>query len=152
MSFDPRLVLARGDLADDRLEGVVASPQFAPARPSQVIAAAAAVRAAPDPTAEQLDQLLFGEGFDRLETSGEFVLGQAIRDGYVGYVDRRALADDIIAPTHWVSALRAYAFAEPSIKAPASGPLSFNALVSVVEETEKLARGPSESAGSPRRI
>jgi cell wall-associated NlpC family hydrolase len=119
---------------------LVASPRFAPARPSQVVVAAAAVRVAPNAGAQQLDQLLFGEGFDRLEAAGEFVLGQATRDGYVGYVDGRALADEIISPTHWVSALRSFAFAEPSIKAPASGPLSFNALVSVVEETDTLAR------------
>jgi cell wall-associated NlpC family hydrolase len=140
VSFDPRVTLSRDGLADERLQGLVASPRFAPVRPSQVVATVAAVRAAPDPEAEQLDQLLFGEEFDRLEAAGDFVLGQATRDGYVGYVERRSLVDEVIAPTHWVSALRTFAFAAPSIKAPASGPLSFNALVSVVEESGPLVR------------
>lgn len=140
MTFDPRVTLLRGGLADARLEGLVVADRFAPARPSQVISPATAVRAAPDPAAEQVDQLLFGEGFDRLETAGDFALGQSVRDGYVGYVEARALADEVAAPTHWVSALRAYAFAQPSIKATAAGPLSFNALITVVEETQTLAR------------
>jgi cell wall-associated NlpC family hydrolase len=140
VSFDPRVTLVRGGLADARLEGLIVADRFAPARPSQVVSPAAAVRAAPDAAAEQVDQLLFGEGFDALETAGDFVFGQSVRDGYVGYVEAAALAEEVIAPTHWVSALRAYAFAQPSIKAPAAGPLSFNALITIVEERETLAR------------
>jgi hypothetical protein len=140
MSFDARTTLAREGLADARLEGVIAASKYCATRPAQTVVPAAALRAAPDAGAEQMDQLLFGEGFERLETSGDFVLGQAIRDGYVGWVDNRALADEIAEPTHWVSALRAYAFGAPSIKSAARGPLSLNALVSVVEETETLAR------------
>lgn len=140
MSFDPRVTLLRNGVADARLEGVIAADRYAPARPSQAVAPATALRAAPDAGAEQVDQLLFGEGFDRLETAGDFVLGQSLRDGYVGWVEAAALAEDVIVPTHWVSGLRAYAFAEPSIKAPAAGPVSFNALVTIGEETPALAR------------
>ena len=39
-----------------------------------------------------------------------------------------------------MSALRTFAFEEPSIKSPARGPLSLNALVSIVEENDTLAR------------
>ena len=140
MSFDPRVTLARDGLADQRLEGLLPATRYAPAPQRQVTTPTAAVLEAPDPDSVQVDQLLFGESFDCLEATGEFVLGQSVRDGYVGYVDRRALADEVIAPTHWVSALRAFAFAQPSIKARSSGPLSFNALVSVVEESGALAR------------
>jgi cell wall-associated NlpC family hydrolase len=140
MNFDARTTLAREGVADARLEGVIAAQRFCVTRPAQAVVPAAALRSAPDLGAEQMDQLLFGEGFDRLETSGDFVLGQAIRDGYVGWVEASAVADDIAEPTHWISALRAYAFDAPSIKAPARGPLSLNALVSVVEETDTLAR------------
>ncbi|HEY2179998.1 MAG TPA: NlpC/P60 family protein [Caulobacteraceae bacterium] len=140
MSFDPRVTLFRDGLADARLEGLIIADRFAPVRPSQVVAPTAALRAAPDLGAEQVDQLLFGEGFDVLEAAGDFVLGQSVRDGYVGYVGAAALAATVIAPTHWISALRAFAFAEPSIKAHAAGPLSFNALVTIVEETQTLAR------------
>jgi cell wall-associated NlpC family hydrolase len=140
VNFDPRTTLLRDGVADDRLEGVLKAERFVAARAGQVISPAAALRAAPDARAEQLDQLLFGETFERLEASGDFVLGQASRDGYVGWVDAAASSDAVITPTHWVSALRAYAFEAPSIKAPARGPLSLNALVAIEEETETLAR------------
>lgn len=140
MSFDARVTLARDGVADARLEGLLKAERFLPVRPCQVIQPVAALRAAPDPRAEQLDQVLYGERFDRLETLGGFVLGQATRDGYVGWVEVAALSDEIAAPTHWVSALRTYAFEAASIKAPARGPLSLNALVTIVDETEVLAR------------
>lgn len=140
MTFDLRVTLMRDGVADAKLEGLALAQRFVAARPSQATVPVAAVRARPDPRAEQLDQLLFGEGFDRLQVQGAFVLGQALRDGYVGWVEAAALSDEISHPTHWVSALRAFAFEEPSIKAPARGPLSLNALVTVVEETEALWR------------
>jgi cell wall-associated NlpC family hydrolase len=140
VNLDPRVTLVRDGIADARLEGLIKAGSFQPARASQTIALAAALRAAPDPRAEQLDQLLFGEGFDVFEASGQFVFGQAWRDGYVGWVEADDLAGQGAPPTHWVSALRAFAFAAPSIKAPARGPLSLNALVTVVEEAGTLVR------------
>ena len=44
------------------------------------------------------------------------------------------------APTHWVRALRTFAFAEPSIKARAIGALSLNALVTVDDRNGRLAK------------
>lgn len=139
MSLDPRTILARADLAAADLEGLVRANRFAPTFATQVIAPAAAIRATPNPSAEQVDQLLFGETFDRLEETNGFVWGQARRDGYVGFVEASALADEINTPTHWVSVPRTFAFAEPSIKALAFGPISLNALVTITEETETLA-------------
>jgi cell wall-associated NlpC family hydrolase len=43
-------------------------------------------------------------------------------------------------PTHWISAVRTYAFAEPSIKSRASGPYSMNALVAVEAVEDRLAK------------
>lgn len=140
MTIDPRVTLMRDGLADARLEGIIPAQQFVAARPGQAIIPVAAVRAHPDSRAEQVDQLLFGEGFDRLRVQGAFVLGQASRDGYVGWVEAAALSDEIAQATHWVSALRAFAFEEPSIKSPARGPLSLNALVTVAEESGDLWR------------
>jgi cell wall-associated NlpC family hydrolase len=140
VSLDPRVTLVRDGIADARLEGIVKARCFKPARASQAIVSTAALRAAPDPGAEQLDQLLFGEGFDVFEVNGQFVFGQAWRDGYVGWVQAVDLGEQEASPTHWVSALRTFPFAEPSIKAPARGPLSLNALVRVIEESETLVR------------
>ena len=136
---DSRLTLARPDLARVELEGVVKAERFAPATPRRVRAPATAIRRAPDSGAEQLDQLLLGEAFDVLEIRDGFAWGQARRDGYVGHVEAAALGEAGPAPTHWVSALRTYAYAQPAIRAAAFGPLSMNALVSIDEESGVFA-------------
>jgi cell wall-associated NlpC family hydrolase len=103
-------------------------------------AAAAAIRARPDAGSEQMDQLLFGERFEVLEEEGAFVFGQAARDGYVGFVEAACLQPAAAMPTHRVSALRTYAFAEASIKSRALGPYSINSLVAVEATEGKLAK------------
>lgn len=135
-TLDPRITLARPDLARTELEGVVKAERFAPAVLRRVVVPTAPIRKTPDLAAEQLDQAVFGELFDAIETADGFVWGQARRDGYVGYVAEDALGPLGEPASHWVSALRTYAFAEPSIRAPAFGPLSMNALVSVDGEAD----------------
>lgn len=139
MSRDLRLTLARPALAAAGLEGVAPAARYAPTQPRTCRVAAAAIRTAPSPGAEQADQLLLGEIFDVLEAADGFVWGQARRDGYVGYVALDALGEPT-APTHRVAALRTYAFERPSIKAPALGPFSLNALVSAVEVEGRFVR------------
>jgi cell wall-associated NlpC family hydrolase len=136
----PRLTLARPDLAAASLEGIVAAGRYAPARPMRVAAAVAPVFAAPDPGSERLDELIYGERFDGLETRGAFVWGQAARDGYVGFVAADALGPPGAAPTHRVAAIRADAFDAPPDTAAASGPFSLNALVTVEAEDGALSR------------
>jgi cell wall-associated NlpC family hydrolase len=131
VSGDPRLTLARADLASTDLEGIVRAARFAEPRQTRLVVASAPLRAAPDVEAEQLDQLLFGEPFDLIETAGGFAWGQAVRDGYVGWVDASALAAGRCEPTHQVTALRTFAFAAPAIKSRPFGPLSLNALVRI---------------------
>lgn len=140
MSFDPRVTLARGDLAARELEAIVAADRYADRRRYVCAAPAAALRRAPSPDAEQLDQLLFGEGFDVLETAAGFAWGQARRDGYVGFVEAGALKPADSVPNMKVSALRTYAFAEPSIKSRALGPYSLGALLTVGAEDGRFAQ------------
>ena len=126
---DPRLTLARGDAASRALEGVLDARRYLAPEAMQATASAAALRREPVPAAEQLDQLLFGERFDVLERLGDWAFGQALRDGYVGWVELSALGPAGGAPTHWVSTLRTFAFSEPSIKSAPVAQLSMNALV-----------------------
>jgi cell wall-associated NlpC family hydrolase len=142
VTLDPRITPARPDLASRALEGLVRATAYADPKTLAAIVPALAIRAAPRADAEQVDQLLFGERFEVLEEAAGFAWGQARRDGYVGFVERIGLAE-AAAPTHRVSALRTYAFAEPSIKAAALGPYSINALVSVEAEEGRFrkARG-----------
>lgn len=138
---DPRVTLARPDLADAALEGVVGAERYAEPTAMQVIAPAAALRTAPDAHAEQVDQLLFGEVFHVLEEKDGWAWGQADRDGYVGFVATRCLSPEVIRPTHWVGVIRTYGFAEPSIRAPVTGLYSLNALVTVeAEDDARFAR------------
>lgn len=139
MTADSRSVLARPDLAARFLETIVTAERYADTLPMVCAAPALAIRRAPEPGAEQLDQLLFGEGFAVLEQVGGFAWGQARRDGYVGFVETIGMKPADGAPTHKVSAIRTYAFAEPSIKAPASGPYSLESLVRVEAREGRFA-------------
>ena len=125
---DPRLILARDGIAARSLAGTVPAARHVDTTMRQAKAASASLRRAPSPAAEQLDQLLFGELFEVLDEADGWAFGQAVRDGYVGYVEAAALGAPT-APTHTVRALRTYGFSEPSIKAPPTGLYSMNALV-----------------------
>jgi cell wall-associated NlpC family hydrolase len=137
---DPRLTLARSDLASVGLEGLIRAERFEAPTSMRLVVPAAAVRAAPSVDAEQVDQLLFGERFDVLELEDGFAWGQAARDGYVGFVEAAALSARELTPTHRVSALRTFSYLEPSIKAPSRGPFSLGALVTAVETAGSLTR------------
>ena len=137
---DPRTTLWRDGIAARGLEGVMAAEVYLDPQTMSCAAAATAIRAAPEAGAEQMDQLLFGERFDVIEEEGAWLFGQAVRDGYVGFVEAAALRPAGAAPTHRVSALRTYAFAQSSIKSHALGPYSINSLVAVEAVEGKLAK------------
>ncbi|CAN7518321.1 NlpC/P60 family protein [Phenylobacterium sp. LjRoot225] len=140
MSFDPRVTPLRDGIAARGLEGVLAAEVYLDPKPLRCIVPAAGLYRAPDAASEQMDQLLFGEVFEAIEEEGAFLWGQARRDGYVGFVAAAALAPADLVPTHRISAIRTYAFAEPSIKSKAGGPYSLNALATVEAVEGRLAR------------
>jgi len=139
VSLDPRLTLARSDLAARNLEGLARAPRFVDPKVMQATAPVTSLRAAPGVEAEQLDQVLFGELFEVAEVAGGFAWGQARRDGYVGHVDVGALSPEILSPTHWVKVPRTFAFARPVIRSRPFGPLNLNALVAITEEAATMA-------------
>jgi cell wall-associated NlpC family hydrolase len=128
---DPRLTLARPDLADAALQGLVKAERFGKTQAFHCDAGSTAIRREPGPAAEQLDQLLFGETFRVIETGRGWGWGQADRDGYVGHVLMADLAPGALLATHRVSALRAYAFGRPDIKSRPLALMSLNSLVAV---------------------
>ncbi|HEY4029510.1 MAG TPA: NlpC/P60 family protein [Caulobacteraceae bacterium] len=142
---DPRLVLARPDLADAALQGLVSAGRFEKTTAFHCAAPAAAIRRDPSPSAEQLDQLLHGETFRVIETGRGWGWGQADRDGYVGHVLLADIRPGVVSASHRVGALRAYAFSRPDIKSPPLALLSFNALVAV--EAEQGAFRKAEGSG-----
>jgi len=99
-SFDPRTTLARPDLAEQALEGVVRAKAYRiPAR-MHCARPVVDIRAAAEPEADRLDQLIHGEAFEVLDQVAGQVWGRAARDGVVGWVDAAALADGAPLPTH----------------------------------------------------
>jgi cell wall-associated NlpC family hydrolase len=138
--LDPRVTPLRDGIASRELEGVVRAEVYLDPKVMSCTVPAAGVHRAPDLASEQMDQLLFGEAFEVIEDEGGFFWGQARRDGYVGFVAAAALGPRAPEPTHRIAAVRTYAFAEPSIKARASGPYSMNALVAVEAVEGRLAK------------
>jgi hypothetical protein len=128
---DHRLTLARDGIASRSLEGIFPATRYVDTVMRQTVKPSAALRRAPSSTAEQLDQLIFGELFEVLDEADGWAFGQAKRDGYVGYVEVVALGAPGAAATHTVRALRTYGFSGPSIKTAPLGLYSMNALVAV---------------------
>lgn len=75
-------------------------------------------------------QLLHGRGFDVLETVDGWAFGQAVQDGYCGWIDAAQLADHV-APTHRVTARSSHLYTAPSIKAREVIALSMGSLLRV---------------------
>lgn len=140
MKYDPRITPWRDGIAARSLEGVLAAEVYLDPKAMSCMAPASAIRSAPDADSEQMDQILFGERFEVLEEEGAWLFGQAARDGYVGFVEAAALRPATPMPTHRVSAIRTYAFAEASIKSRAIGPFSINSLVAVETVDGRLAK------------
>lgn len=137
MGGDPRTTPARSDLASAELEGLAPARRYVAPTFTRVIRSSTPVRNLAG--GGQVDQLLFGEGFDRIACAGGTAWGQARRDGYVGYVDESALSCEPRTPTHQVGVLRTFGYESPSIKSPAVGCLSLNALLEIIEEHGPLA-------------
>ena len=106
-TLDPRTTLARPDLAEQALEGLVRAAAYRPVRPMQASVALADIHADADPASERIDQLIFGEAFDVLDQKGDRLWGRARRDGLVGWISASALKPGARLPTHRVAAVAA---------------------------------------------
>lgn len=95
--FDPRTALARPDLAELALEGLVRADAYAATEVMHGAAAVADIFDGPGAAANRIDQLLHGEIFEVLDhtdssTGGSRVWGRARRDGVVGWMAAGDLA------------------------------------------------------------
>lgn len=99
-SLDPRTTLARPDLAEQALEGIVRADAFRAVRAMHCAVPVADIHADAVPGDHPVDQLIFGEAFDVLETRQDQVWGRARRDGVVGWVMRSALGEGAPLATH----------------------------------------------------
>ena len=99
-SPDPRTTLARPDLAEQALEGIVRAAAFRAVRPMHCVVPVIDLHAGPEVGEHPVDQLIFGEAFDVLETRAGQVWGRARRDGVVGWAPQSALRDGAPLATH----------------------------------------------------
>ena len=99
-SLDPRTTLARPDLAEQALEGIVRASAFRAVRAMHCAVPVADIHIDVFAGEHPVDQLIFGEAFDVLDTRGDQVWGRARRDGVVGWVMQSALRDGAPLATH----------------------------------------------------
>lgn len=101
-SLDPRTTLARPDLAEQALEGMVRAAAFRAVRAMHCAVPVADIHLDVEAGDHPVDQLIFGEAFDVLDMRGDQVWGRARRDGVVGWVMLAALGDGAPLATHRV--------------------------------------------------
>jgi len=81
---DPRFLLARPDLAEQALEGLIPAALYRATRPKRCRIGFAPIT---NDAGEPVGEILFGEAFDLLDESDGRGWGRARRDGTVGHVD-----------------------------------------------------------------
>ena len=136
-ALDPRLNAFRRDLADQALRGKVEAAKFVMGKTMRVVAAQAPVRREPSDNAHLDTEALRGELVNVFDTNAAgWAWAQLAGDRYVGWLPPDALGEPDPAPTHKVSAIRTFVFAEPDIKSPPLDALPLGARVSVVGEAE----------------
>jgi cell wall-associated NlpC family hydrolase len=93
----------------------------------------ATIRSSPSHDAVAVSELLHGEAFALVDTSGDWGWGYGIHDGYVGYLPCSIFADPIVA-THRVATPAALVFARPDIKSRVVARLPMGAQVAGVAD------------------
>jgi len=92
------------------------------------------MRRRPDAAAEMVTELLYGEGLYIERDEGDWLFGTCGHDGYQGWCEADRLAPGP-APSHRVTALRAFVYPEPDFKRPPLRAISFSGLVTVLGES-----------------
>lgn len=113
---DPNVNAYRPDIAAARLRGVVAADRFVEGESRQAAIGMVPLRDAPDDTARQVSELLFGEVFVVYDTQDGWAWGQCVLDDYVGYAHADGLRAESLDPSHKIGALKAHVFSEPDLK------------------------------------
>jgi cell wall-associated NlpC family hydrolase len=136
MDPDHRIFAYRADLAEAGLKGKVEAARFVEGVPARVRVARTALRIRPERAAAIETELLCGEEFIVLERIDGWAWGKCALDGYVGYVEEAAFADEMLPITHWVIAPRTFLYPEPDMKLPPVDTLSMGSRLAVIGEAE----------------
>lgn len=138
--FDRRTTPARADLAAAHLSGHLQAPRYTEGKVHHVIRGRAALRAQPSEEAGLETELLYGEGFSAYDIADGWAWGQSTQDQYVGYIRADALAENVTAPDHRVTALMTPVFPTADLKQPVRDFLPMNAKARIEAREGKYAR------------
>jgi cell wall-associated NlpC family hydrolase len=138
--LDPRLHAFRPDLADVKLQDRVVANKFAAGVPMEVVVPIAPLHREASVTAMQTTQALFGERLLAFEIADDWIWGQLTRDGYVGYIAKTGVSQDLTSPTHRVSVPATFLYPLPDIKSQPPVSLPMNARLAIVESDEKFSK------------
>lgn len=138
--LDPRRYAFRADLAAAYLKAMVDAPRYAEGEAWQVVVPALALRTRPDAIAGLDSELLFGERFTVYDEREGWAWGQAVRDGYVGYVPAAGLSRTVTAPTHKVVSLATHVYPTADIKVPPVMALPMGAELAIAEAGAPFCR------------
>lgn len=133
MGLDPRLHAFRPDLADARLKGEVEALRYTEGEAGEIVVPAVALRREPKGDSTRMTEGLFGEKVTAFHREGGWAWVQLRRDGYVGYVEDRAVAVTSGEPTHRVSVPRTFVYPNADLKSEPARPLYLNSEL-IVEE------------------
>ena len=134
---DPRLTPANGHAAATELRGVVEAARYVKGTLRTVQQPLANVT--DKPRGDRTSQLLYGEGFRVIDERDGFAFGQALRDGYCGWILAAALSRHEAA-THWVAAPATHLYPKPAVKAPPEVAIFFGSQVRVTAEMGDFLR------------
>lgn len=135
-SRDRRLNAFRDDLADKRLEKEVTAQRFVQGEKRRVNVPVAGLFKENNKKSERQTECLLGEELLIFEHGETMSWGQSLKDGYVGYIDTKALCTSTVKQTHVVSTPRTFQYFQADLRGPVEYPLSIGSKVSVVNEIE----------------
>ncbi|RZJ80261.1 MAG: peptidoglycan endopeptidase [Brevundimonas sp.] len=105
--INPRSALARPDLAEQGLDGLVPAAAYRPTTAWHGAGAVCDVFEGPEAGAQRISQLLAGEVFDVLDRSGDRLWGRCRRDGVVGWIAQADVKAGAPLATHRVASVDA---------------------------------------------
>lgn len=134
--MDRRVTPFSGRVAAVSLRGAVEAERFVEPEVRQV-AGNPFLLASPDGARDR--QFLAGDGFGLIEVRDGWAYGQAVKDGYCGWVPAAALVAPVEA-THRVSVRTTWLYPEAGVRPPAVADLHFGSRVRLLEEKGRWAR------------
>ena len=138
--LDSRLHAWRPDLASVNLRGRINAKRFVEGVSMEVVVPVATIHREASSTAMQTTQALFGEKLLAFEIRDDWVWCQLERDGYVGYIAKAAVSNDLTNPTHRISVPTTFLYPLPDIKSQAPVNLPMNSKLEIATSDEKFSR------------